>query len=69
MSMYQFIKLNCLNKQAIPPGLQVGKLSYLNEMSDEFLEQHNFSRDEILSGLQDITAQYGVDGFVEMFLQ
>ena len=29
MSMHQFIKLNCLNYQANPPDLQVGKLSYL----------------------------------------
>lgn len=41
--------------------------AYLNDKSDEFLEEHNFSRDEIKSGLRDITARYGVDGFTEMF--
>lgn len=43
--------------------------SYLNDKSDKFLEEHNYSRDEIKAGLKDITAKYGVDGFAEMFLQ
>lgn len=43
--------------------------SYLNDKSDKFLEEHNYSRDEIKAGLKDITARYGVDGFAEMFLQ
>lgn len=43
--------------------------SYLNDKSDEFLEAHNYSRDEIKAGLKDITVGYGVDGFAEMFLQ
>lgn len=43
--------------------------SYLNNKSDEFLETHNYSRDEIKAGLKDVTVRYGVDGFAEMFLQ
>lgn len=43
--------------------------SYLNDKSDEFLETHNYGRDEIKAGLKDITVRYGVDGFAEMFLQ
>ena len=43
--------------------------SYLNDKSDEFLEAHNYSRDEIKAGLKDIAVRYGVDGFAEMFLQ
>ena len=43
--------------------------SSLNDKSDEFLEAHNYSRDEIKAGLKDITVRYGVDGFAEMFLQ
>ena len=42
--------------------------SYLNEQSDEFLEEHNYSRDEIRSGLKDAAARYGIDEFTEMFL-
>ena len=41
--------------------------SYLNDKSDEFLEAHNYGRDEIKAGLKDITVRYGVDGFAEMF--
>ena len=43
--------------------------SYLNDKSDEFLEAHNYGRDEIKAGLKDITVRYGIDGFAEMFLQ
>ena len=43
--------------------------SYLNKKMDNFLEQNDFSRDEIKAGLQDITAKYGLDGFADMFLQ
>lgn len=43
--------------------------SYLNKKTDNFLEQNDFSRDEIKAGLQDITAKYGLDGFADMFLQ
>lgn len=41
--------------------------SYLNDKPDKFLEEHNYSRDEIKASLKDITARYGVDGFAEMF--
>ena len=41
--------------------------SYLNDKSDQFLEEHNYSRDEIKTGLKDVTARYGVDGLIEMF--
>jgi hypothetical protein len=44
--------------------------SYLNDKPDEFLEEHNYCRDEIKSELSDSTVRYGVnDGFVDMFLQ
>ena len=33
----------------------------LNEYSDEYLEAHNFSRDEILSGLLDMSAKFGFE--------
>ena len=43
--------------------------SYLNDKSDKFLEEHNFSRDEIKLGLQDVMERYGVGDFTEIFLQ
>ena len=42
--------------------------SYLNDKSDEFLETHNYRRDEIKAGLKDVTVRYGAEGFAEMFL-
>ncbi len=33
----------------------------LGEMPDEFLEQNNFSRDEVLQGLRDIMQIYHID--------
>ena len=42
--------------------------SYLNNQSDEYLEEHDFSRDEVKSGLMDISKRYGVDGFADAFL-
>lgn len=41
--------------------------SYLNDKSDEFLEAHNYGRDEIKAGLKDITVRYGVDGLQKCF--
>lgn len=43
--------------------------SYLNDKSDEFLEEHNFSRNEVKQGLVDITSRYGLDSISEMFWQ
>ncbi|MCI6997441.1 MAG: DUF6483 family protein [Eubacterium sp.] len=43
--------------------------SYLNDKSDKFLEEHNFSRDEIKLGLQDVTERYGVGDLTEIFMQ
>ena len=39
--------------------LSVGFYKKLNMYSDEYLEAHNFSRDEISSGLKYVTDQYG----------
>ncbi len=52
-------------------GLEIALLfySYLNDKSDEFLEEHDFNRDEVKQGLEDITSRYGVSGFAEMFLK
>ena len=55
------------NKTDLQIALQF--YSYLNDKSDLFLEKHNFSREEILSGLRDVMAQYGVTGIVENWCQ
>lgn len=43
--------------------------SYLNDKTDEFLEEHNFSRDEIISGLKDVVGRYGLNGMADVFLE
>lgn len=43
--------------------------SYLNDKSDEFLEDNNFSRDEVKEGLETIVSRYGLNSIASMFLQ
>lgn len=52
-------------------GLEIALLfySYLNDKSDEFLEEHDFNREEVKQGLENITSRYGISGFAEMFLK
>lgn len=42
--------------------------SYLNNKSDEYLEEHDFSRDEVKSGLIYFSKRYGVDVLADLFL-
>ena len=41
--------------------------SYLNEKDDTFLEEHNFSREEVEEGLRTVVVQYGLNDIGEMF--
>ena len=42
--------------------------SYLNDKSDDFLAENNFSRKEIQDDLKYILSKYGLDGMAETFL-
>ena len=42
--------------------------SYLNDKSDDFLAENNFSRKEMQDNLKYILSQYGLDSMAEMFL-
>lgn len=43
--------------------------NYLNNLNDSFLEEHNFSRNEVTEDLKDIAAKYGIDSeMVRTFL-
>ena len=42
--------------------------SYLNDKSDDFLTEHDFSRGEIKSGIKDMVSMYGLDSMVDVFL-
>lgn len=52
-------------------NLKIALLFYahLNEKSDEFLEDHNFSRDEIRSGLKEVVSKYGLESMADVFLE
>lgn len=51
-------------------GLKLALLfySHLNDKPDEFLAAHDFSRDEIRSGIRDIAEKYDVQGLSNIFL-
>lgn len=42
--------------------------SYLNDKDDEFLQKHDFCRDEIKSGVTELASRYGLMDIVEIFL-
>lgn len=47
-------------------GLALLFYSYLNEKEDDFLEAHQYSREEIKEGLKTIISDYGIDGLAEV---
>lgn len=55
------------NKQALAVALLF--YSHLNEKDDEFLETHDFSREEVRDGLKGIASMYGFDNFARAFLE
>lgn len=50
-------------------NLEIGLLFYyhLNSKDDEFLEANNFSREEIMTGIQDLADRYNLNGIAEAF--
>ena len=50
-------------------NLEIGLLFYynLNGKDDYFLEVHNFSREEIMTGIQDLADRYQLSGIAEAF--
>lgn len=41
--------------------------SHLNEKDDAFLKEHDFSRAEVRSGLEDLMNRYGIEGMENIF--
>ena len=50
-------------------NLEIGLIFYytLNGKSDEFLEENTFSREEIMTGIQDLADRYNLSGVAEAF--
>ncbi|MFR0986111.1 DUF6483 family protein [Frisingicoccus sp.] len=42
--------------------------SYLNDKSDDFLTEYDFSREEIKSGIKDMVSMYGLNSMADAFL-
>lgn len=64
-SLYDIIQTDNLNT------LKIALLfySYLNEQNDDFLEEHNFSRDEIQEGIKSLVSKYGLTDIAVSFLE
>ena len=50
---------------------EIGMLffKYLNEKDDLFLEEANYSREEISEGIIDLSREYGFGEFLDMFMK
>ena len=42
--------------------------SYLNDKTDDYLEENDFSREEIKLGLENVVASFGLSSIAKMFL-
>lgn len=62
----QLYKMTCDGDRQ---NLEIGLLFYynLNGKDDDFLEVHNFSREEIMTGIQDLADRYQLSGIAEAF--
>lgn len=52
-----------MEKAKSPEYLEIGVdfYGYLNDLPDEFLDENNFSRQEITEGVRDMQKLYGID--------
>lgn len=62
-------QLYLITEEGTPDGLKLALLFYLHlsEKSDRFLKEHDYSRDEVLQGLNDAARQYGLDEITGTF--
>lgn len=42
--------------------------SYLNDKTDDFLEKHDFNREEIEAGIKDLISEYGLNSIADAFI-
>lgn len=64
---FLFENLNLENAEDFEIGMLFFK--YLNEKDDLFLEEANYSREEISEGISDLAKEYGFGEFIEMFMK
>lgn len=63
-------RLHDLNSDEARESLEIALLfySYLNDKADDFLEEHDFSREEIKLGLEDVADIFGLRSITGRFL-
>lgn len=64
-------RLSDLVDETDKESLKIALLFYsaLNEKTDDFLLENNFSRDEIRLGIESVTEKFGVRSLAESFLE
>ena len=64
-------KLSDILESCVPEHMQTGLLFYwhLNEKDDAFLETHDFSREEIRDGLEQVVKDSGMADLADAFLE
>jgi hypothetical protein len=41
---------------------------HINEYQNDFLEEHNYSREEVLDGIKNVSEEFGISGLVDALL-
>ena len=59
-------QLDLTDKKAFEMSLMF--YSYLNEKDDVFIENHNYSRSEVVDGIKSVCDKFGYSGFTDSFL-
>ena len=54
---------NYLSDQLDPQDMALTFYMYLNQMKDDTLFEANYSREEIVDGINSVCAEYGISGF------
>jgi len=62
-------KLSEMTDNATMDNLLAGIIfySYLNDKDDDYLEIHDFSRDEVEDGIKNLLSKYGLDDMSDIF--
>ena len=69
--LYESLEENDWDKEGTMEYLEVSLAfyDYLNSKSNDFLEAHNYSREEIEEGILSVTKQYGYGSLAETLLE
>lgn len=61
--------LSCLTENKTLNSLLTGIVfySHLNEKDDDYLENNDFSRDEVEDGIKNLLSEYGLDDMADIF--